>query len=466
MKVKNILYAYLKLLGVVLVLLGFVGVLLTRLLLSEPKWAVDLFTSVSIALLTVGISSLITKFNVEQYIRPDKNFSEGGIQNCFTGRVQLKESFDGYTNLIRGARQLVFVGIKHADLVGQLYDLVDEIEERSERFKLEIFFLDPNSDSRLLFERDVYAQKKHDLATTIDENLMRAQQWLASHPELNSKVLLWKYDCVPMANIIAVDDRRFYFNHYHFFQPSVTSLWFEATDRGYGAKLQQYLQHVRRHAEAVQNAAETADLLPAPETTRSSIRQFSAQPGDAELIDVIDDLGRPTGMVKTRSQIHRDGDIHRAVHVWFVNSRGEVLFQKRSGDTELEPGKWDISCAGHVRSGQTSVDSAISEVFEELGVRIDANDLTFVFAYPQTFNPPGLFIRQLVDVYLVHSDVRVADLKMPTSEVSGVRYYPVDKLGELADSVDPEFAKNPFEFRQLHHVLSDRNDFRPNADQR
>ena len=47
----------------------------------------------------------------------------------------------------------------------------------------------------------------------------------------------------------------------------------------------------------------------------SNVHLEAAQdPG--EPFDVITADGRPTGRVKTRAEIHRDGDWHRAIHVW------------------------------------------------------------------------------------------------------------------------------------------------------
>ena len=46
-----------------------------------------------------------------------------------------------------------------------------------------------------------------------------------------------------------------------------------------------------------------------------------------EPFDIITADGRPTGRVKTRAEIHRDGDWHRAIHVWVagVDDRGSAI---------------------------------------------------------------------------------------------------------------------------------------------
>ncbi|KAL0327689.1 UNVERIFIED_CONTAM: Nudix hydrolase 3, partial [Sesamum angustifolium] len=58
-------------------------------------------------------------------------------------------------------------------------------------------------------------------------------------------------------------------------------------------------------------------------------------------------------------EVHRDGDYHRAVHVWIVvESTQEVLLQRRSDCKDSWPGVWDISSAGHISAGDSSLVSA------------------------------------------------------------------------------------------------------------
>ncbi len=57
--------------------------------------------------------------------------------------------------------------------------------------------------------------------------------------------------------------------------------------------------------------------------------------------------------------MHADGDYHGAVHVWiYVESTGELLLQKRADRKDSWPGLWDISSAGHISAGDTSLITA------------------------------------------------------------------------------------------------------------
>jgi hypothetical protein len=60
-----------------------------------------------------------------------------------------------------------------------------------------------------------------------------------------------------------------------------------------------------------------------------------------------------------RGDVHRDGDYHRAVHVWiFAENTQELLVQRRADFKDSWPGLWDISSAGHISAGDSSLVSA------------------------------------------------------------------------------------------------------------
>eukprot|EP01119_Soliformovum_irregulare_P014431 TRINITY_DN3947_c0_g1_i2.p1 TRINITY_DN3947_c0_g1~~TRINITY_DN3947_c0_g1_i2.p1 ORF type:complete len:185 (+),score=48.17 TRINITY_DN3947_c0_g1_i2:17-571(+) len=82
---------------------------------------------------------------------------------------------------------------------------------------------------------------------------------------------------------------------------------------------------------------------------------FTQNVATEEYLDVLDENGKFTGISHPRSQVHREGLWHRVVHVWIVNSKGQVLLQQRTLNKESWPGMWDISSAGHISAGEGSL---------------------------------------------------------------------------------------------------------------
>ena len=88
-----------------------------------------------------------------------------------------------------------------------------------------------------------------------------------------------------------------------------------------------------------------------------------------EIFDVVNERDEVIDR-KPRSEVHRLGLLHRAVHVLVYNARGQIFLQKRSMKKDRQPGVWDSSSSGHVDSGEDYDATAIREVWEEIGLRL------------------------------------------------------------------------------------------------
>ena len=86
-----------------------------------------------------------------------------------------------------------------------------------------------------------------------------------------------------------------------------------------------------------------------------------------EIFDVVNERDEVIDL-RPRSEVHRLGLLHRAIHVLVFNSRGEIFLQKRSMTKDREPGKWDSSSSGHVDSGEDYDACAVRELREEIGL--------------------------------------------------------------------------------------------------
>ncbi|KAI4305030.1 hypothetical protein L6164_028421 [Bauhinia variegata] len=139
-----------------------------------------------------------------------------------------------------------------------------------------------------------------------------------------------------------------------------------------------------------------------------------------EYLDVLTETGEKTGISKPRGDVHRDGDYHRVVNTWiFSESTQELLLQQRAFSKDSWPGLWDVSSAGHIVAGHSSLTTARRELQEELGVTLpeDAFELIFVVLHDGEHHEFG-------DVYLVTTvnPVPLDAFILQEGEVSAVRY--------------------------------------------
>jgi isopentenyl-diphosphate delta-isomerase type 1 len=85
-----------------------------------------------------------------------------------------------------------------------------------------------------------------------------------------------------------------------------------------------------------------------------------------EIFDVVNEQDEVIGQER-RSEVHRLGLRHRAVHMFVFNAKGELFLQKRSMSKDTFPGVWDSSSSGHLDTGETYDACAVRELREELG---------------------------------------------------------------------------------------------------
>lgn len=86
-----------------------------------------------------------------------------------------------------------------------------------------------------------------------------------------------------------------------------------------------------------------------------------------EQVDVVDEHDAVV-RTTTREECHREGWLHRAVHVLVFNDAGELYLHRRSEKLRLWPGKWTSSASGHVDAGESYEHAAARELKEELGI--------------------------------------------------------------------------------------------------
>ena len=88
-----------------------------------------------------------------------------------------------------------------------------------------------------------------------------------------------------------------------------------------------------------------------------------------EIFDVVNECDEVIGQ-QTRSEVHRMGLRHRAIHLLVYNSIGELFLQKRSIKKDCFPDTWDSSASGHLDSGEDYDSCILREPREELGLKL------------------------------------------------------------------------------------------------
>jgi len=115
-----------------------------------------------------------------------------------------------------------------------------------------------------------------------------------------------------------------------------------------------------------------------------------------EMFDVCDAEDRVIG-VAPRSRVHAEWLLHRAVHVFVFNSKGDLLLQRRSATKDESPLKLTSSASGHLGTGESYESAAVRELEEEIGL---AGPLEFLVKLPasqETANEHTVLYRLISD---------------------------------------------------------------------
>ncbi len=158
-----------------------------------------------------------------------------------------------------------------------------------------------------------------------------------------------------------------------------------------------------------------------------------------ELWDLYDKSRNKLGRTHIRGEKMEDGTYHLCVHVWLRNSEGLYLMSRRSPDRYSYPLKWECP-GGSVTAGEDSLEGALREVYEEVGVRLDPEKGHVLFSKVRpNFN-------DLMDVWVfeyegdAHLDRATTKEVCETAWMTRDQIYELYRTGDLVGTLDYFFC--------------------------
>ena len=152
---------------------------------------------------------------------------------------------------------------------------------------------------------------------------------------------------------------------------------------------------------------------------------------EEEILDVVD-ANDTVKYTRTRSVVHREGLLHRAVHIFVFNAEGQLFLQRRSMLKDSAQGKWVSSCSGHVDSGEIYISAALRELYEEIGL-VPANTLIELFRANACEQTDQEFVA-------VYRCIAEGPFILNPDEISEGCWISQDKLNEWISSTPEDFS--------------------------
>ena len=142
------------------------------------------------------------------------------------------------------------------------------------------------------------------------------------------------------------------------------------------------------------------------------------------------------------------GFYHKPVWIRIINSKNEILVQKRAACKKNHPNKRCMWASWHVHAGETIVEWAMREVYEELGIKTKESDYKFICEYIVDET------REIAQIYLLKLDLDINEFKLQKDEVAEVKWLNYDEFKNLFNSED--FVEHSNEYREFTlNILKD-----------
>ncbi len=163
-----------------------------------------------------------------------------------------------------------------------------------------------------------------------------------------------------------------------------------------------------------------------------------------EVWDLYDKKRRYIGTDHVRGEKLPEGAYHLCVHVWIKNKEGKYLISRRSANRSNNPLLWEC-VGGSVIKGESSLDGALRETKEEVGIPLDAKKGRVLFTKVRTAID-GIVLQDIMDVWLFDFDGNAHLEDADTDEVCETLWLEPQEIrtlydnGELVPTLDYFFS--------------------------
>lgn len=151
--------------------------------------------------------------------------------------------------------------------------------------------------------------------------------------------------------------------------------------------------------------------------------------------DLYDQNGNKLNEIGIRGQPLLKEKYHLVVEIWTINDQNEILITQRDKDKPFGL-LWECT-GGSVIAGESSIEGAIRELYEETGLKADKSDLKKIGHF--------LMDQSIYDIYVYHHNFNLDDVCLQKGETIAVRKATKEELLELV-------SKNQFVLRAWERV--------------
>ena len=143
-----------------------------------------------------------------------------------------------------------------------------------------------------------------------------------------------------------------------------------------------------------------------------------------ELVDVYNDKHEKLNYTKDRKELKK-GEFRLSCFVWIINDKDELLIQQRASTSKKYPDYWE-TVSGGVEKDEDAITGIIRELDEELGIRVDKDNLRFIGSYAR--------VNDFVEVFLLKTNMDIEDLKLQEDEVQTAKWVSIKEFENILEN--------------------------------
>lgn len=140
-----------------------------------------------------------------------------------------------------------------------------------------------------------------------------------------------------------------------------------------------------------------------------------------EYFDVLDENRNFLNRILPRGTKLAPNEFNQGAEAWILSKDNKILITQRS-ELKSHPLMWEAP-GGCTVAGETTFQTIIRELQEELGLDIDTNSIKLINT--------KLYKYQFVDIFIVRADIELSTLKLQDSEISDSKFVSCDEMEQL-----------------------------------
>ena len=173
-----------------------------------------------------------------------------------------------------------------------------------------------------------------------------------------------------------------------------------------------------------------------------------------EYLDIYDENMNPIGYT-SRKEVHKKGYWHLTFQCWIISICGDnkyILFQKRHWNKKTFPNYFDVSAAGHLCYGE-KVEDGIRELEEELGLKVNFNDLIPIGIIKQQHAEDTFIDNEFCNVFLYVCNKPLKEYLLQEDEVSALISLNIHSFNSLIIGKKSRILGKGIKFNENNEII-------------